>query len=82
MLLEDGDVWIDMEGPATGPMTAGAWLDAPTDDLAVLLAQSLKSARMGGDGLMFSAEPATCQVVVEDRRETMQAFMGREKRVH
>jgi hypothetical protein len=81
VLLEDGDVWFHSHGPGGAPDDAGAWLDAPTDDLAVLLARSLKSARTGGDGLMVSAEPAS-QVIVEDRRETMQAFMGGEKRVH
>jgi hypothetical protein len=82
VLLEDGDVWLDPEDPSNGHDDAGAWLNAPTDDLAVLLAQSLKSARMGGDGLLVPGEPAECQVVVEDRRETMQTFMGREKRLH
>jgi hypothetical protein len=81
VLLEDGDVWIDMEGAGDGHDEGRGWLDAPTDDLAVLLAQSLKSARMGGDGLL-SGEAAACQVVVEDRRDTMQAFMGRENRIH
>jgi len=82
VLLEDGDVWIDLEGPGNGHDDAGEWLNAPTDDLAVLLAQSLKSARMGGDGLLVANEAGACQVVVEDRRETPQAFMGREKRLH
>jgi hypothetical protein len=82
VLLEDGDVWIDPDGPRSVSGGAGAWLNAPTDDLAVLLAQSLKSARMGGDGLLVSDETVPCQVVVEDRRETMQVFTGREKRIH
>jgi hypothetical protein len=82
VLLEDGDVWIDVEGAGDGHDEGRRWLDAPTDDLAVLLAQSLKSARMGGDGLLFSGDATACRVVVEDRRETMRAFMGREKRVH
>jgi hypothetical protein len=79
VLLEDGDVWL-VEG--AGNDEGRGWLTTPTDHLAVLLAQSLKSARMGGDGLLLAADVAACQVVVEDRRETMRAFMGREKRVH
>jgi hypothetical protein len=68
--------WLDPEDHGDGHDDAGAWLNAPTDDLAVLLAQSLKSARTGGRALV-SGEAAECQVVVEDRRETMQAFAGR-----
>jgi hypothetical protein len=81
VLLEDGDVWL-VESTGDGHDEGRGWLTSPTDDLAVLLAQSLKSARMGGDGLLLAADAAACQVVVDDRRETMQAFMGREKRVH
>jgi hypothetical protein len=82
VLLEDGDVWIDAEAAGDEHDEGGGWLNAPTDDLAVLLAQSLKSARTGGDGFLVSGEAAACQVVVEDRRDAMHAFMGREKRIH
>jgi hypothetical protein len=80
VLLEDGDVWHDVARPGDGHDAERGWLDAPTDDLAVLLAQSLKSARTGGDGLLATGESVASEVVVEDRRRTMQSFAGREKR--
>jgi hypothetical protein len=82
VLLEDGDVWLDDQRLHAVEEPAGGWLTAPSDDLAVLLAQSLKSARTGGDGLLAAGDPAACQVIVEDRRSTMASFMGREKRIH
>ncbi len=78
LLLEDGDVWV--EGSRPEEQTEGGWLVAPSDDLAVLLAHSLMSARTGGDGLLASGEIVARQLVVEDRRRTMQVFAGREKR--
>jgi hypothetical protein len=80
VLLEDGDVWHDGAQPGDGHDAERGWLDAPSDDLAVLLAGSLKSARMGGDGFLAGGEAVPSEVVVEDRRRTMQAFTGREKR--
>lgn len=82
VLLEDGDVWLDDQRLHDVEVPGGGWLNAPSDDLAVLLAQSLKSARTGGDGLLASGDLAACQVVVEDRRSAMASFMGREKRLH
>lgn len=82
VLLEDGDVWLEDAGPHDVEQPGGDWLNAPSDDLAVLLAQSLKSARMGGDGLLATGDATACQVIVEDRRGTMTTFPGREKRLH
>jgi hypothetical protein len=78
ILLEDGDVWH--EGACAAHDGERGWLQAPSDALAVLLAQSLKSARTGGDGLLASGETAPVGVLVEDRRAAAQAFAGREKR--
>ena len=80
LLLEDGDVWVGGEVKCPEELVEGGWLAAPCDDLAVLLAHSLMSARTGGDGLLASGDIAARQLVVEDRRRTMQAFAGREKR--
>jgi len=80
VLLEDGDVWIEHEGPREEREAKGDWLAAPSDDLAVLLARSLKSARMGGDGFLAGGEAVEHQVVVEDRRRMTQSFGGRDKR--
>ncbi len=81
VLLEDGDVWHEAAGPSDGHDGEYGWLQAPSDDLAVLLAHSLKSARLGGDGLLASGEDAQAGVVVEDRRSASQPFAGRDKRL-
>jgi hypothetical protein len=68
VLLNDGDVWREVEG-AEGTPTAGqrTWLNAPDDDTVMLLNRSLANARMGGDGFLEPSEQVSLHVV-DDRR--------------
>ena len=80
VLLEDGDVWLEACDGCEEHQGDGGWLTVPSDELSVLLARSLRSARSGGDALLAMGEAAANRVVVGDRRCGAQAFAGREKR--
>ena len=69
VLLNDGDVWREVEAPATVPGEGGVrtWLNAPDDDIVLLLNRSLANARMGGPGFLEAEEQVQLHVV-GDRR--------------
>lgn len=71
LLLANGDVWHQ---------ATSAWLDAPTDGLATLLARSLTSARTGGDAYQVSPEPGRRWYAVADRRSANEPHPGPERR--
>lgn len=78
LLLEDGDVWREVDAGAEGRPT---WLEGPDDDVVTLLAQSLAKARMGGDPYLETEEHVQLQAhVVTDRRQEQHPYQGPERR--
>jgi hypothetical protein len=78
LLLEDGDVWREVDAGAEGRPT---WLEGPDDDVVTLLAQSQAKARMGGDPYLETEEHVQLQPhVVTDRRQEQHPYQGPERR--
>lgn len=70
LLLEDGDVWREIEAPEAAGGEARVWLSGPDDDLVTLLAQSRNDAQRGGTGFLVADERVELAArVVGDRRE-------------
>ena len=79
LVMDDGDVWRAGHGSASPALdqAVSAWLDAPSDDLVMLLARALNDARMGGGGWLEAADGVER---VEDRRRRRREHGGRERR--
>ena len=82
LLLDDGDVWREIEAPqAAGENAARVWLSGPDDDLVTLLAQSRNDAQRGGSGFLVADEAVELAPrVVGDRREGGRPYGGPERR--
>ena len=83
LLLEDGDVWRDVESPTASGAAAGQreWLLGPDDDLVSLLARSLANAQTGGSGFLEEEEHVELRpYVVADRRREQHPYDGPERR--
>jgi hypothetical protein len=82
LLLDDGDVWREVEcSPAAGDEAERCWLNGPDDDLVLLLSHAQANARLGGGG--FLEEEASVLLdphLVTDRREAERSHDGRERR--
>lgn len=82
LLLEDGDVWREVEAP---PEDGGAgerlWLSGPDDDLVTLLILAHNDAQRGGTACLVPAERVDlAQRTVADRRAASETFIGPERR--
>ena len=78
LLLEDGDVWREVESGGGGERL---WRAGPDDDLVTLLARSLAKARMGVDAFLETEEHVQLQPhVVSDRRRDQAPHPGPERR--
>ena len=83
LLLEDGDVWREVEAPTASGAAGGQreWLLGPDDDLVSLLAQSLANAQIGGGGFLEDEERVELRpYVVADRRREQHPYDGAERR--
>ena len=84
LLLPDGDVWREAVTPApegTGAESTREWLSGPDDDLVVLMARSLSSARAEGHGFLAGPEDVELDPhVVDDRRSERRSSEGAEQR--
>lgn len=84
LLLADGDVWREVERPASGGADAAGirtWLNGPDDDLVTLLARSLANARTGGGGFLEDEEHVDLSPhTVADRRHEQQPHGESERR--
>jgi hypothetical protein len=82
LLLEDGDVWREIEAPqAAGEQEARVWLSGPDDDLVTLLVLARNDAQRGGTGLLVADERVELTPrVVDDRREGRHPYAGPERR--
>jgi hypothetical protein len=86
LLLDDGDVWHEIEPPSrVGPHLPAAptyeWLDRPHRILQQLMSHSLFSARLGGTGFLADEERfARRPYVVGDRRLSVTTHPGPERR--
>lgn len=78
LLLEDGDVWREVESGGDGERL---WLAGPDDDLVTLLARSLAKARMGVDAFLETEEHVQLEAhVVADRRSDQAPHQGPDRR--
>lgn len=84
VLLPDGDVWREVEPPASAgqdPGTQRIWLNGPDDDLVTLLARSQANVRTGGNGFLEAEEHVELNPhVVTDRRQEQHPHEGPERR--
>jgi hypothetical protein len=84
VLLEDGDVWREVEQPQAAPGAGPGervWLEGPDDDLVTLLARSQANARLGLDAYLEREEEVELLIkVVADRRAEQKPFDGPERR--
>jgi len=84
ILLSDGDVWREVEAPASAPGEPSGervWLSGPDDDLVILLSRAQTNARLGGSGFLEDEECVLLDAhVVADRREEQQPHQGPERR--
>jgi hypothetical protein len=88
LLLEDGDVWREVDVAAAVPSGAAAsggsgqrtWLNGLDDDFVTLLHHSLATARTGGDGCLESEEKVELPHLVDDRRQHQEPHAGPERR--
>ena len=82
LLLDNGDVWREVEQPAVVGAEGGrVWLNGPEDDLVMLLSHSQASARMGRDGLLEDEASVLLDPhLVADRRAGPQPHDGPERR--
>ncbi len=82
LLLEDGDVWREIEGAqAGGEGEARVWLSGPDDDLVTLLVQARSDAQRGGSGFLVADEQVELAPrVVGDRRDGSHPYPGPERR--
>ena len=79
LLLADGDAWREVEAKA-GSGTR-EWLQGPDDDLVMLLARSLASARTMGDGCLADEEHVELHPhKVDDRRRKARPEAGEDRR--
>ncbi len=79
LLLADGDAWREVEAPAGSGKRE--WLQGPDDDLVMLLARSLASARMMGDGCLADEEHVELHPYkVDDRRGKARPGTGEDHR--
>ena len=84
LLLEDGDVWRDVESPTPSGAAGGQreWLLGPDDDVVSLLAHSLADAQAGGSGFLEDEERVELRpYVVADRRREQHSYDGPERRL-
>ena len=70
LLLEDGDVWREVDGPTEGGVLGERlWLLGPDDDLVTLLVQAQRDAQRGGRAFLVAEERVDLAGrVVADRR--------------
>jgi hypothetical protein len=82
LLLDDGDVWREVEAPHDAGATADRlWLSGPDDDLVTLLVQARNDAQRGGKASLVPEERVDLATrVVADRREARQPHDGPERR--
>jgi hypothetical protein len=81
VLLEDGDVWREVEQPQAAGPEERIWLEGPDDDLVTLLARSQANARLGLDAFFAREEDVELPIkVVADRRAEQKPFGGPERR--
>jgi hypothetical protein len=84
VLLEDGDVWREVEATKSLPDEAEGlrvWLNCPDDGLVTLLMRSQASARLNGDPFFESEEHVDLiERVVADRRLEHEPFRDPERR--
>lgn len=82
LLLDDGDVWREVEAPHdVGEAADRVWLSGPDDELVTLLVRAQKDARLGGRACLVPEERVDLAArVVADRRERHQPLSGPERR--
>ena len=82
LLLDDGDVWREVEAPHdAGEAGDRVWLSGPDDDLVTLLVRAQKDASLGGRACLVAEERVDLATrVVADRREGHQPLSGPERR--
>ena len=84
LLLPDGDVWREAVTPApegSGEESTREWLSGPDDDLVVLMARSLSSARTKGHAFLAGPEDVELEPhVVDDRRSERRSNEGADQR--
>lgn len=82
LLLDDGDVWREVEQPApAGDGDERVWLNGPDDDLVILLSRSQSNARLGGGGFLEDEASVLLDPrAVADRRGAQHPHDGPERR--
>jgi len=82
LLLDDGDVWREVEPPHDAAETVERiWLSGPDDDLVTLLIKAVNDARREGAACLVPEERVDLATrVVTDRREGHQPLGGPERR--
>jgi len=81
LLLDDGDVWREVEQPEDAGSGEPIWLNGPEDDFVMLLSRSQASARMGRSGLLEEESSVLLDPhLVADRRTEARQHEGPERR--
>ncbi len=82
LLLDDGDVWREVDGPGQdGVLQERLWLLGPDDDLVTLLIQAQNDARRGGRACLVPEERVDlARRSVADRRTSRAPHDGPDRR--
>ncbi len=82
LLLDDGDVWREVDAPHdAGETVERIWLSGPDDDLVTLLVKASNDARRESTACLVPEERVDLATrVVADRREGHQPLSGPERR--
>ena len=84
ILLSDGDVWREVEAPASAPgspVVSASGSAGPTTTSSPCSSRAQTNARLGGSGFLEDEECVLLDAhVVADRREEQQPHQGPERR--